>query len=245
MNADSIAVSIVVPVKDEADNIIPLAAEITAVMNMQPRSWECIWVDDGSTDRSLSILEGLVQAEPRHRFLSFEANAGQSAAFRAGIDEARGLLIATMDGDGQNDPADLPALIAVVESGGADMANGFRRLRQDSVVRKLSSFIANGFRTWITGRTVRDTGCSIRVFRKECSKGFPPFSGMHRFIPTLAAMQGFVLTEVPVNHRPRMSGRGKYTISNRLWVGLVDTFGILWLKKRAFHYKIKVKSECR
>jgi len=243
MNENGIVVSIVIPVKDEADNIIPLAAEITAVMEMQPRGWECIWVDDGSKDRSLSILTGLAAEDPRHRFISFEANAGQSAAFWAGMDEARGELIATMDGDGQNDPADIPALAGMVESGVADMANGYRQRRKDSVGRKLSSLVANGFRTWITGRTVRDTGCSIRVFRKECSKAFPRFSGMHRFIPTLAATCGFVLAEAPVNHRPRRSGKGKYTINNRLWVGLLDTFGILWLQKRSFRYKVKVKSD--
>ena len=123
------------------------------------------------------------------------------------------------------------------------MANGYRANRQDSLEKKISSILGNGFRTWLTGKTVRDAGCSTRVFRRECVECLPRFTGMHRFLPTLAAMQGFRLSETPVNHRPRVKGLSKYSIRNRLWVSLVDMFGVLWLKKRTFHCEIKVSSD--
>lgn len=245
MIGEKIDISIVIPVRNEADNIHPLAKELESVMEREFAEWECIWVDDGSSDGSLEMLDELARANHRHRYISFERNAGQSAAFCAGFSAARAGIIATIDGDGQNDPADIPALFRLVESGEADMANGYRASRQDSLERKISSILGNGFRTLLTGKTVRDAGCSTRVFRRECVQSLPRFAGMHRFIPTLAAMQGFRLTESPVNHRPRLKGRSKYSIRNRLWVALMDMFGVFWLKKRAFHYRIKTTSELR
>lgn len=242
MSMQRIDVSIVIPVKNEEDNIEVLAREVSASMEQQPWTWECLWVDDGSTDRTLSILEKVAGADPHHRFISFERNSGQSAAFRAGFTESRGAILATIDGDGQNDPSDIPRLVAIVQSGEMAMANGYRARRQDDLARKLASRIANGFRNFVTGRTVRDVGCSTRAFRRECVDRLPNFKGMHRFLPTLVAMQGFTLGELPVNHRPRLRGASKYTINNRLWVGLLDTLGILWLRKRAFHYTIARRS---
>lgn len=236
-------VSVVVPIKDESGNIRTLAAEIDAAMNASGWQWECIWIDDGSTDDSLSIIKTFCAETSHHRYLSFEANAGQSAAMFAGFQAARGSIIATLDGDGQNDPADLPRLIELVRSGNADMANGYRQSRQDAAGRKWASTIANGFRTFMTGKTVRDVGCSTRAFRRECTAGLPCFKGMHRFLPTFAAMRGFRLSEGPVNHRPRSVGTSKYTINNRLWVGLLDTFGVLWLRIRCFQYRIAESSD--
>jgi len=243
MNQDGIDLSIVIPLKDESENIGPLADELTGIMELHPWSWECVWVDDGSKDGSLLNLERLVQEDPRHRYISFEKNAGQSAAFWAGFRAARGATLATIDGDGQNDPAGIPSLMEMVESGECDMANGYRARREDTLVRKLSSRIANSFRNWVTGKTVRDVGCSTRVFRRECVESLPQFKGMHRFLPTIVAIKGFRLAEAPVNHRPRVYGKTKYSIKNRLWVGLADTFGVLWLRKRAFHFKIKSQSD--
>ena len=160
MNQDGIDLSIVIPLKDESENISPLADELTGVLERHPWPWECVWVDDGSADGSLLILERLVQEDPRHRYLSFEKNAGQSAAFWAGFRAARGATLATIDGDGQNDPAGIPSLMEMVESGECDMANGYRARRQDTLVRKLSSRVANSFRNWVTGKTVRDVGFS-------------------------------------------------------------------------------------
>jgi dolichol-phosphate mannosyltransferase len=243
VNGEKIDISIVIPVMNEAPNILPLADEIRNVMEAERRNWECIWVDDGSTDNTLATLRELARTASRHRFVSFQRNTGQSAALWAGFDESRAPIIATIDGDGQNDPADLPALFRTVLSGAADMANGYRANRQDDLKRKISSILGNGFRTMLTGRTVRDAGCSTRVFRRECMESLPRFTGMHRWIPTLAAMYGFKLTEAPVNHRPRMKGRSKYSISNRLWVTLADAFGVFWLKKRVFRYTIKEASD--
>jgi len=243
MTGEKIDISLVIPVSNEAENILPLADEIKSVMEREFAQWECIWVDDGSTDGSLATIRGLALADRRHRYISFERNAGQSAALWAGFSEARAPIIAPIDGDGQNDPADIPALFRTVESGAADMANGYRAKRQDNLKRRISSILGNGFRTCLTGKTVKDAGCSTRVFRRACIESFPRFAGMHRFLPTLAAIQGFKLTEEPVNHRPRIKGSSKYSISNRLWVSMVDMLGIFWLQKRVFHYKVKASSD--
>lgn len=236
-------VSVVIPVKDEEENVLPLYGEINAVFDSGPWQWECIWVDDGSTDGTLSRIEELHSKDHRHRYISFSRNEGQSAALCAGFSESKGDIIATLDGDGQNDPADLPMLITMIQEGKCDMANGYRIKRRDGLVRRISSRIANSFRNFATGRTIRDVGCSTRAFRRECVENLPNFKGMHRFFPTLVKMKGFVIAESKVNHRPRYRGSSKYSIGNRLWVGLFDTFGIFWLQKRAFSYHIASRSE--
>jgi dolichol-phosphate mannosyltransferase len=243
MDSNSPTLSVVIPIKDEAENIEPLYRQLTEVLNENPWSWECIWVDDGSIDGSLAILERLARQDAHHRFLSFHRNAGQSAAFCAGFKEAAGAIIATMDGDGQNDPADIPRLVKEIQAGKADMVNGYRARRKDSLIRKISSRTANAFRNRMTGKTVSDVGCSTRVFKRQCVECLPNFKGMHRFLPTLVCMQGFKLSEVPVNHRPRLLGKTKYNISNRLWVGLLDTLGVLWLQKRGFSYRVAKRSK--
>jgi dolichol-phosphate mannosyltransferase len=245
MGSSELGLSIVIPIKNEAGNIERVSDEIASAMSGQEFDWEVIWVDDGSTDESLAALRRLVEHDARHRYISFKKNAGQSAALLAGFHEARGPLIATMDGDGQNDPADLPALARKVQSGESDMANGYRARRSDGLARKIPSLIGNGFRNLLTGKTVRDVGCSTRVFRKACVRSLPAFRGMHRFLPTLVALQGFTISEFPVNHRPRTAGVTKYSINNRLWVGLFDTFGVLWLRKRAARYQVAVDSGSR
>lgn len=243
MNPISFDITIIIPVKDEAENVEPLAEELTQAMACRDWSWECLWVDDGSTDRTLVRLQALAQSDSRHRYLSFDRNVGQSAALWAGFSAARGAILATMDGDGQNDPADIPRLADAVRQGGTDMANGYRQKRKDGLIRRISSRVANRFRTWMTGKSVRDVGCSTRAFRRECVAALPQFAGMHRFLPTLVMLQGFRLSELPVNHRPRLRGSSKYTIGNRLWVGLADTLGVWWLRKRAFRFRIKAQSD--
>lgn len=240
--AESIVVSVVVPVRDEEASIGALAAEVTAALGPTEREWECIWVDDGSTDGTIGVLEELEAAEPRHRYLSFVENAGQSAALQAGFRAARGRYVATIDGDGQNDPADLPRLLSMLETGDVDMVNGYRARRQDSWVRKVSSRIGNSTRNLLTGRTVRDVGCSTRAFRRECVDQLPIFRGCHRFLPTLVALRGFRIGEVAVHHRPRERGRSKYGIHNRLWVGIVDCLGVAWLRTRGYRYRVRVDS---
>ncbi|MCK8603847.1 glycosyltransferase family 2 protein [Desulfoferrobacter suflitae] len=242
MDNSGVVLSVVIPIKDEAENIELLAEQLNAALGSELWSWECIWVDDGSCDESLAILERLVGRDSRHRYLSFAANAGQSAAFWAGFKAAKGAFIATIDGDGQNDPADIPGLMAKIQGGSMDMINGYRARRKDTFIRKVASRIANAFRNFVTGNTVSDVGCSTRVFKRQCIESLPKFKGMHRFLPTLVAMQGFTLAEVAVNHRPRQRGKTKYSINNRLWVGLMDTFGVLWLQKRSFTYRVRKHS---
>lgn len=234
--------SIVIPVKDECRQIPVLADEIDLAMKGTSWFWEVMWVDDGSTDGSLEELNRLNTERPQHRYISLETNVGQSAALHAGFGYAQGSIIATLDGDGQNDPADLVKMVVMIEEGRADMVNGYREKRQDSLSRLVASRIANCARNVMTGRTVRDVGCSTRVFRRECVEDLPTFRGMHRFLPTIISLKGYSLAEVPVNHRPRLSGQTKYTISNRLWVGLADLFGVLWFRKRHFHYRVAKKS---
>lgn len=233
-------VTIVIPVKDEEENVAVLAMEIDTAMAHMDLLWECIWVDDGSTDATAEILRGLHANDPRHRLIILTRNFGQSAALVVGFENSLGDIIVTLDGDGQNNPADIPSLIEVFQSEGADMVNGIRKKRHDPFVRKISSRIANSFRNWVTGDRVTDVGCSLRVFRSQCVKRIPLFKGMHRFFPTLVRMQGFThIIEAPVEHRPRLRGTTKYGIQNRLWVGLADLAALKWMQRRLVFPEIK------
>ncbi len=238
-NNSKIDVSIVIPIMNEEENASPLAKEVNDAFKNSDLIWECIWIDDGSTDASNKILAELAQNDSHHKLITFEENAGQSAAFHAGFHAANGNIIATIDGDRQNDPADIPVLIEKIINSDWDMVNGYRAKRQDNWIRKFVSKIGNGVRNAITGKTVRDVGCSTRAFKRECVQELPCFKGMHRFLPTLVQMKGYRITEVPVNHRQRELGKSKYTTWNRMWVGIADVLGVLWLRKRAFHYRIK------
>ncbi len=226
---DSVCLSIVIPVKNEEENIPLLAAEIDAVVAAVDAPWECVWVDDGSTDAS---RERMRELPAPHRYIALDGNHGQSAAFVAGFRAARGAWVATLDGDRQNDPGDLPRQLEHARARGVDMVNGIRTRRHDNLVRKLSSRIGNGARILLTGRSVTDVGCSTRVMRRECVLDLPFFHGMHRFLPTLVAMRGYRLAEIPVNHRQREAGRSKYGVCNRAFSGLRDLFGVRWLRSR-------------
>lgn len=222
--------SLVIPVHDEAANIARSAAEIDRAFSMIPFAWEAVWVDDGSTDGSAALIRALPAP---HRLLRLDRNHGQSTACIAGFEAARGEWIGTLDGDGQNDPVDLLRQLAHALANGVDMVNGMRTRRQDSLVRRMSSRIGNAVRAWITGeREVADVGCSTRVVRRTAVLQLPFFHGMHRFLPTLVRMRGYRLAQIPVNHRPRVAGRSKYGIANRLWVGLGDCVGVRWLQAR-------------
>jgi len=228
----AVDLSIVVPVHNEEETIPSLAAEVSEALAAAPGTWECLWVNDGSTDATQRVLDELVAARPGHRYLELDGRFGQSAAMAAGFAASRGAIVGTLDGDGQNDPRDLPRLVERLRAGDVDMVNGVRAKRNDSLVRKISSRIANGFRNLITGERVTDVGCSIRVCRRQCLAAIPLFKGMHRFLPTLVRMQGFRITEIPVHHRPRVRGKTKYGIHNRLWVGLADTLAVCWMQRR-------------
>ncbi len=238
-------VSVIVPVKDEAGSVRQLADEIGAAFDGRDWSWECLWVDDGSTDRTLARLREIHGADPRHQFIAHDRNYGQSAALATGFSSARGRVLATLDGDLQNDPADLPRLIDMLETAGVDMVNGVRSKRHDGALRLLSSRIANAFRNRLSGATATDVGCSVRAFRRASVEGIPLFRGAHRFLPTLVAMRGWRITEIQVNHRPRTHGTTSYGVHNRLWVGILDTFGVRWLASRTVNPRVRESSFSR
>jgi len=239
-NLNELDLSIIVPVKNEAQNIEGLAGEIGKVMRATSWTWECIWIDDGSTDNTLTELQQINAGDGRHRFLVLPFNYGQSAALSAGFHHARGQIFVTLDGDRQNDPNDIPAMINLLFENEADMVNGWRQKRKDNFVKRISSRIANGFRNWVTSEQVRDVGCSLRVFHRRCVDRIPVFKGMHRFLPTLARLGGCTkIIEIPVNHRPREHGQTNYGINDRLWVGLIDTFAVKWMQARMVFPEVK------
>ncbi len=227
-------VSVVIPVKDEEENIMSLAKEVEAAMTELSLPWECLWIDDGSSDETAKIISDLSkETNSPHKLLSHERCFGQSAAMATGFRHSKGEIIVTLDGDGQNDPASIPNLVKTLMSEKADVVNGWRRKRQDNLIRKISSKIANGFRNMLTGEKVRDVGCALRAMRKECLENIPVFKGMHRFLPTLIRISGHgKIIEIPVNHRPRTLGKTKYGVWNRLWVGIGDTMAVCWMKRR-------------
>lgn len=222
--------SLVVPVFNEEENLPPLAAEIRTALDAEGISYEVLFVDDGSTDASPAVLRALAAADPRLRVVRLGRNAGQSAALEAGFRHARGAVVVTLDADLQNDPADIPRLLAALP--GWDLVTGVRVRRQDDWVRRMSSRIANGVRNRVTHESITDVGCTLKAFRAEYLRGLPMFAGMHRFLPTLVRLQGGRVTEMPVNHRPRLHGLPKYGIGNRLWRTLADLFAVRWMQKR-------------
>jgi len=225
--------SIVVPALNEEDNVGALIAQVQAAVIDAGISAELIVVDDGSTDQTLARLRELRDGRPWLRVLHRDTPQGQSAAMDAGIQQARGTFIATLDADLQNDPADLPAMLAVVRSGKADMAQGCRARRRDSAVRLFSSWVGRTARGLILGDKIRDTGCTTRVLRTELARQLPlQFHGMHRFMPAYARILGAKVIEVPVNHRLRAAGVAKYGMWNRGWVGLIDCFAVRWMSRR-------------
>jgi len=230
-------VSIVLPVFNEHENLAPLIAEIDSVFGRL--SYEIVAVDDGSTDGSLRELNRLRNDCQALRVVSLEVHAGQSAAFVAGFETARGQYVMTMDADGQNAPADGLKLLDVVRGPGpATAAVGYRRRLVDTRWKQIQSRIANRVRDVITGDDVRDTGCSLKVMRRAVLRQIPRFLGMHRFLPTLLRWAGEEVIEVEVGHRSRWYGRTKYGMWGRLWVGLRDAFGVRWLLKRRLVYRI-------
>ena len=229
------ALSVVVPIHDEAESIPTLHAELSTVLKDHPGGAELVLVDDGSQDASLSLLRGLAEQDPTMRVVALDGNYGQSAALAAGFARARGEVIVTLDADLQNDPADIPRLLALLDR--ADVVNGVRVGRKEGFVRRAASRIANGFRNWMTEETVTDVGCSLRAMRAEYVRRVRPFRGMHRFLPTLLRLEGARVVEIPVNHRPRRFGRSKYGISDRLLTGFVDVLAVRWMQRRALRWR--------
>jgi dolichol-phosphate mannosyltransferase len=233
---NSPAFSVIVPLYNEEANLPILQEELRGALS--GLDYEIIFVDDGSVDGTAERIE----TAPNIRLICFEKNAGQSAAIYAGLTAARGATLVVIDGDLQNDPADIPRLLAEIACG-ADLVCGYRIKRRDTVVKRLTSRIANTVRSRYTKDGVRDTGCTLKAMRRECVSALLPFKGMHRFIPALVKSAGYRLVEVPVNHRPRRFGQSKYGLGNRALRATVDMFGVRWLLSRRLNYKIREKND--
>jgi dolichol-phosphate mannosyltransferase len=230
--SESPAISIVVPLYNEQDNVVELQRQIDAALTAY--DYELVLVDDGSTDQTLAR----VQAGPRVRLLKLNKNSGQSAAMHAGIHAARGAAIVMLDGDLQNDPQDIPRLLSKLNEG-YDLVCGYRAKRKDTAFKRIQSRIANAVRSRFVGDGVRDTGCTLKAMRCECRQALLPFNGMHRFIPALIASLGYKVTELPVNHRPRVAGVSKYGFGNRAWRATMDMLGVRWLNSRRVPYQVQ------
>jgi dolichol-phosphate mannosyltransferase len=229
-------VSVVIPVCNEQDNVLPLAREIHAALEGRYR-YETIFVDDGSTDGTAEAVRAARRdGMPEIRLVRHSVRSGQSAAVATGVREARAPWIATLDGDGQNDPADIPNLLEAARTATSPrlrLVMGNRTTRRDTWLRRLSSRVANGVRGWLLKDGTPDTGCGIKVFDRAVFMDMPRFNHMHRFMPALYQREGCEVVSVPVNHRERTRGKSKYGLHNRLWVGIVDLFGVMWLIRRA------------
>jgi glycosyltransferase involved in cell wall biosynthesis len=231
-------VSVVIPVYNECANLAPLVAEIESTLSDVDH--EIVAVDDGSTDGSLRELDRLRSAHQSLRLVVLDRHSGQSAALAAGFASARGDLVVTMDADGQNDPAEIPRLLGLMAGQPRCMAVvGYRVGRVDTHWKRVQSRVANAVRNWLTGDSIRDTGCSLKVMQRATLVDLPRFDGMHRFLPTLIRMQGGLVIEAPVSHRPRMSGQSKYGMWDRALRGLRDALRVRWLGHRKLASKIK------
>lgn len=233
----SLWLTIVAPVRDEEDNLAPLHARIVEVFGARG-DLEIVLVDDGSRDASGDRIRSLAARDPRVVGVFFARNCGQTAAIAAGMQLARGRLVATIDADLQNDPADLPAMIERLEREGHAAIAGWRTKRHDTFVRRASSRVANAVRNWVSRDSIRDTGCSLKVFRAEAIQAIPLFEGLHRFLPTLLRYHGFSVAEHPVGHRPRTAGRSKYGIGNRAFRATRDLFAVRWMRARLLRLPI-------
>jgi len=236
-NSTDIEISVVVPVYNEEGNLPILIPKLVEVLKGLERSYEMIFVDDGSSDESRRILGEMTLRYPSLRILRFRVNRGLSAALLAGMREARGGIIVTLDSDLQNDPADIPKLLEYLDR--YDMATGWRQKRRDTWLKKISSKIGNAVRNLLSGENIRDSACTLRAFKKDCIIGIPVFSGMHRFLSTLVKMGGYRIIEVPVSHHPRRFGRSKYNIRNRMLKSFIDLLAVRWMKARAIHWEIE------
>ena len=229
--------SVVAPIYNEEGNIYDLYLNITDALKGKVESYEIILVNDGSRDQSAAFLNGIAESDPSVKVIHFDKNYGQTAAIWAGMKNSVGELIALIDADLQTDPKDILKLMPFIEK--VDFVNGMRLDRKDTMLKKISSRIGNGIRNWITGDSIYDTGCPMKLFKREVAESFYLYNGMHRFLPTIAKMNGFTVVEVSVSHQERKHGVSKYGVWNRAYVGFMDAIVIGWLKKRVILYRIK------
>jgi dolichol-phosphate mannosyltransferase len=229
------SLSVVVPVYNEEENVAALVEKLRAALKDWPAVVELLFVDDGSTDSTLDLLRAEQAGDPRIRIVRFRRNLGQTAAMEAGFHQARGRYVVTLDGDLQNDPAEIPRLAEMLSE--FDVVCGIRAKRQDTWWKRRSSRIANGFRNWMTGDDIVDTGCTLKAYRRECVERLELYNGMHRFLPTLLKMRGYRVTQVPVRHFPRHAGQTKYDTWRRFKKGLADVWAVRWMKKNWIAYE--------
>ena len=229
--------SIVIPVFNEEENLRILTTELVETLQFLKKSWEVIFIDDGSTDGSFNVLKGLQEIFPHIRVIKFTKNSGQTAAFDAGFKAAKGEVIVTMDSDLQNDPHDIPKLLDKI--GEYEAVCGWRHKRNDPFIKRISSRIANAIRNRLSNENIIDVGCSLKAFRSEYVKRLKLYNGMHRFFPTLIKMEGGRVIEVKVNHRQRQYGSSKYNIQNRILRSFIDLLAVRWMKKRRLNYEIE------
>ena len=232
LSRETPALSVVIPVFNEEDNLAPLLGELEPVLRSLGKPFEVICVDDKSTDASLARLRDLRAGRPWLRVIAHRVNSGESAAEATGFRHARGEVVVTLDADGQNDPADIPGLLDALGPG-VDAVCGVRRTREDDRVKRISSRLANRFRNAVTGDRIRDAGCTYRALRRAALGDLPVFNGLHRFLPSLLRWQGYRVVEREVGHRRRLRGRSKYGVGNRFWRGLRDCLAMRWYRARA------------
>jgi glycosyltransferase involved in cell wall biosynthesis len=235
----SVKYSVVIPLKNEEGNIEILVNELAPIMKKLGSSWELLCVDDGSTDKTVSKLQDLQIQHQELKILAFDKNYGQSSAFDAGFRNAAGEFIITMDGDLQNDPKDIPKLVENADQ--FDLICGYRHNRKDPIIKKITSYFANKVRGKLCADHMKDTGCSLKLYRKNCFDKIKLFDGMHRFLPALFKNENFRVMEVPVNHRPRQHGTTKYNFLNRSFNTIYDMLAVRWMRSRSLQYKIKDK----
>jgi len=232
-----IGISVVVPVFNEEENLPILIPRIVEVLKPLGKTYEMIFVDDGSTDRSRSLLKEMVSEYPQIRILGFKKNCGETAAGAAGLKEARGEIVITIDADLQNDPKDIPTMLEYLKD--YDMVTGWRQKREDSWVKRITSTIANRIRNQLSGEAIQDSGCTFRAYKRECLQDIKLYKGMHRFMPTLVKMEGFRVIEIPIAHHPREFGVSKYTTWNRVWRAFIDLLAVKWMRSRHIRYEIE------
>ena len=234
--------SLVIPVYNERENIVHLLERVNGALSVLDKPFEVIVCDDGSTDATPKLLAEGMARYPWLRVLRMARNRGQSAAFDAGFKAARGQVIATIDGDLQNDPEEIPRLLPMLDDG-YDMITGWRKHRDDGPFRRLQTRIANRVRNWLSDETIQDSASSLKLYKRHCLQGLQLFNGMHRFFPTLVKMRGFKVLETPVKHSARFAGTPKYGFRNRALRAFIDLLAVRWMKKRYLRYEVQEEFE--
>jgi glycosyltransferase involved in cell wall biosynthesis len=230
-------ISVVIPVYNEEKNILPLYESLKSVLGGLNTSFEIIFVDDGSKDRSPEVLREIKEKDPCVRIVRMKNNYGQSAALDAGFKESKGEIIISLDADLQNDPQDIPRLLS--ELGDCDVVCGWRKKRNDTLSKRISSRIANGVRRMVLGDDIIDIGCTLRAYRRKALEAIKLYNGLHRFLPVLIEWEGFKVKQIPVEHNRRLHGKSKYKFHKRLVKPFLDLWAVLWMKKNLLKYELK------